>query len=63
MIFLLSSTRRQASIAILALVMIALHLVLKYGFVIADEPRRARHLAKANPSMFSWAMIPSKGDK
>ena len=38
MIFLVSSTRRHTSIAILALVMIALHLVVKYGFVIDDEP-------------------------
>jgi heavy metal translocating P-type ATPase len=38
MILFLSSTRRHASIAILALLMIALHLVLKEGFVIDDEP-------------------------
>jgi len=38
MTFLLISTRRHTLIAILAVVMIALHLLLKYGFVVDEDP-------------------------
>ena len=48
MTFLLNPTRRQATIAILAIVMIALHLVLKHGFVIGDEPT----------ARWSWTDVP-----